>query len=121
MGNGASRSIILRRMSNQSSKRDAPMPLWREMPSELVERGLLGLGSRREVRTAHHECLEWHFRDMRWSRIQVSLRGKSGRSVDAAEGPNLTRFGHSRFDIELRVALSSLTRGSDSQSSFPWI
>src|SRR6266568_3155127 len=36
----------------------------------------------------------WHFRDMRWSRIQVSLRGKSGRSADAAEGPSLTQLGH---------------------------
>jgi hypothetical protein len=37
----------------------------------------------------------WHFRDMRCLRIQVSLRGKSGRSADAAEEPSLTRSGRS--------------------------
>jgi hypothetical protein len=34
-------------------------------------------------------------RDMRRLRIQVSLRGKSGRSADAAERPSLTPGGHS--------------------------
>src|SRR6266516_3198078 len=34
-----------------------------------------------------------HFRDMRWLRIQVSLRGKNGHSTDAAQGPSLILSG----------------------------
>src|SRR5438132_10475878 len=36
---------------------------------------------------------------MRWSRIQVCLRGNSGHAGDTAEGPSLTHLGHSRSAV----------------------